>query len=142
MRFLFCQVNYLPQQSCEGYVFTPVCLSTGGGNCLSACWDTTPPGPAPPRSRPPGPGTPREQEPLGSRHPPWEQTPLGADPPSPGAGFPPDTAAAADGTHPTGMHSCLILVPFPDHCKKVLPIGWCFWGYFEVNERHLYVFLG
>ena len=44
--------------------------------------------------------------PLGSRHPP-EQTPSssrhppGADPP-PGA----ETATAADGTHPTGMHSC------------------------------------
>ena len=33
--------NYRPQRSCEGYVFTPVCLSTGGV-CLSACSDTTP----------------------------------------------------------------------------------------------------
>ena len=33
---------YRPQRSCEGYVFTPVCPSTGGGICLSACWDTTP----------------------------------------------------------------------------------------------------
>ena len=34
---------YRPQRSCEGYVFTGVCLSTGGwGICLSACWDTTP----------------------------------------------------------------------------------------------------
>ena len=31
---------YRPQRSCEGYVFTRVCLSTGGV-CLSACWDTT-----------------------------------------------------------------------------------------------------
>ena len=45
--------NYRPQRSCEGYVFTGVCLSTGGV-CLSACWDTTP------RNRPP----------PGSRHPP------------------------------------------------------------------------
>ena len=33
---------YRPQRSCEGYVFTPVCLSTRGV-CLSACWDTTHP---------------------------------------------------------------------------------------------------
>ena len=71
---------YRPQQSCEGYVFTPVCHSVHKGEgCLSACWDAThppkagaplgpgtPPGPstpwdqalpleqAPPRSRPPG----------------------------------------------------------------------------------------
>ena len=45
---------------------------------------------------PPGADTPLEQTPPGSRHPP------GADTPSPR-----DTATAADGTHPTGMHSCL-----------------------------------
>ena len=38
---------------------------------------------------PPGPDTPL-----------WAQTPPGADPPG-------ETATAADGTHPTGMHSCL-----------------------------------
>ena len=47
---------YRPQQSCEGYVFTPVCLSTGGGVCLSACWDTTPP----PKADPSGAEPPRE----------------------------------------------------------------------------------
>ena len=29
--------HYHPQRSCEGYVFTPVCLSTGGGACLPQC---------------------------------------------------------------------------------------------------------
>ena len=76
------QVFYRPQRSCEGYVFTPVCLSTvggclfpgfvcfqwgfvlpRGGVCLSACWDTTP--------------------------------------------SPQQMATAADGTHPTGKHSCI-----------------------------------
>ena len=60
-----------------------VCPHRGGGICLSACWDTTPP---------------------------WEQTPSpppGAETPPPGADTPPEqTATAADGTHPTGMHSC------------------------------------
>ena len=84
---------YRPQQSCEGYVFTGVCLSTGGGGvCLSACWDTTPPqgadtplGADTPKSRhPPGADTPREQThppeqtPPQSRHP-REQTPPRAD---------------------------------------------------------------
>ena len=32
-------ICYRPQRSCEGYVFTGVCLSTGGGipACLAAC---------------------------------------------------------------------------------------------------------
>ena len=41
-------VYYRPQRSCgQGNIFTPVCHSFcsqgGGGVCLSACWDTTPP---------------------------------------------------------------------------------------------------
>ena len=68
---------YRPQRSCEGYVFTGICLSTRGrGVCLSACWDTT-------HTHTPGADPPREQTPPG------------------------ETATAADGTHPTGMHSCL-----------------------------------
>ena len=66
------------------------CLSfcSQGGVCLSACWDTTPPprGRQAPRT---GAGTPR------TRHPPRPGTPPGAE-----------MATAADGTHPTGMHSC------------------------------------
>ena len=47
------------------------------GVCLSACWDTL------------SEAGPLEQTPPGDRHPPTEQT-----------------ATVADGTHPTGMHSC------------------------------------
>ena len=74
------------------------CVSVHRGVCLSACWDTTPP-----RSRQPPPweqAAPREQAPpLGAgtpqnRHPPEQATP------------PQQTATVADGTHPTGMHSC------------------------------------
>ena len=90
------------------FLHLSVILSTGGGICLSACWDTTPPqdqapgtrytplGPGPPDQAPP----PRGQVPLGPDTPP-DQTP-----PPPGA----ETATAADGTHPTGMHSCFILL--------------------------------
>ena len=65
-------------------------------NCLSFCHSVhagiphPPPGPGTPR---PGPGTHRDQTPPGTRHPsPCQQT-----------------ATVADGTHPTGMHSCLFI---------------------------------
>ena len=76
---------YRPLRSCEGYVFTPVCLSTGRGG-LPQCRDTTPLGAgtpradtpqeqaSPPRSRPPQSRNPREQTPTGSR-PPRDQAP-------------------------------------------------------------------
>ena len=80
--------NYRPQRSCEGYVFTPVCHSVHRGVCLSACWDATPPDQAHPRDQ----------------APPWKQTDQ-AQPPR--TRHPRQTAAVADGTHPTGMHSCV-----------------------------------
>ena len=63
----------------------------------------TPPGPGTP---PPGPGTPPNQvHPLlGPGTPQTRYTPRG-----PGTPPPRDTATAADGTHPTGMHSCYII---------------------------------
>ena len=50
------QVYYRPERSCEGYVFTSVCLSMGGVS-LSASWDTPPPG----AGTPPGSRDPRQQ---------------------------------------------------------------------------------
>ena len=91
-----------PQRSCEGYVFTPVYRSVHGGVCLSACWDTSPP-------HPQGAGNPLGvcTPPPGSRHfPPWQQ----ATPNPPPEQIPQQTATAADGTHPTGMHSCCIML--------------------------------
>ena len=100
-------VNYRPHRSCEGYVFKPVCLSTAGRSALVQAG-------IPPRSEQalPQEQVPRlEQAPPGSRHPPGADTPppprsrhasLGAD--TPGAA-PQQTTTAADGTHPTGMHS-------------------------------------
>ena len=65
---------------CEGYVFTPVCHSVHkGGRCLSQCMLGY---------------TPRADTPPESRHPPRADTPQ-------------QTVTAADGTHPTGMHSCI-----------------------------------
>ena len=63
-------------------------------------WEQTPP--------PPGADTPRSRHPhpqsrKGPRREP-ELTPPGADTP------PLDTVTAADGTHPTGIHSCLSVV--------------------------------
>ena len=70
---------YRPRRSWDKVMFlqASVILSTGGGVCLSACWDASPPGPGrhPPGTRdlptrqthppPPGPGRP----------PPWDQRP-------------------------------------------------------------------
>ena len=59
--------HYRPQRSCESYVFTGVCLSTGG--CLPQCMVGY---------------TPQSRHLPGSRHPPPEQTPpTGADTPPP-----------------------------------------------------------
>ena len=75
------------------YFYTWLSFCSQGGVCPSACWDTPPGSRHPPRSR----------------HSP-EQTPSpGADPPPTGSRHPPprqQTPTAADGTHPTGMHSC------------------------------------
>ena len=125
----FSTAYYRPQRSCgQGNVFTGVCLSTGGG-CLPQCMlgcHTPPPGPGrPPRDQadtppdqgdPPGPGRPpRDQAdtPLGQgRHPPRDQADTCPGPgrhPPPGKQTPAYGLRAA-GTHPTGMHSCLINV--------------------------------
>ena len=75
----------------KGYVFTGVCLSTGGkgGRGVYIPWAYHPRQISPPPAITPG-----------QTHP--TQTPAWADPP------PDQTATAADGTHPTGMHSCFL----------------------------------
>ena len=109
---------------CEGYVFTPVCHSVHGEGALSVSVHAGihPPG----RHTPLGYTRPGQTHP--GRHTPWADTPLPqADIPlgkhSPGqtppcllgacwdtqcpvhAGI--DMATAANGTHPTWMHSCM-----------------------------------
>ena len=70
---------YCPQQSCEGYVLTPVCLSTGGV-CLSAYWDTPSQSRHPPGSRPPiADIPPPQQTPYPLEQTPPKQTPPQAD---------------------------------------------------------------
>ena len=97
-------------------MFLHLCHSVqGGGVCPSACWDTPPsrhdlpPGqtPPPPGQTPPPPG---QTPPLPSAC--WDtHTPapakcvLGYTPPCP-VHARIDMATGADGTHPTGMHSC------------------------------------
>ena len=93
-----------------------VCPKGGGGwGCLPQCML----GYHPPASRPPLEQTPpqeqtppREQTPPPQSRQPPQSRPPEADTPSGSR----DTATAADGTHPTGMHSCLIL--YLAKCRK------------------------
>ena len=96
---------YRPQRSCKGYVFTGVCLSTGGV-CLSACWDT-PPEQTPPQSRPS-----QSRHPPGADTPPQEQTHHPRSRHSPGA----DTPRSR---HPPGIQPLLRTVHILLECILV-----------------------
>ena len=109
---------YRPQRSWDKVMFlqASVILSTGGV-CLSVCWDTTtppeqtPPWTTPPQSRHP----PFEQTPPWSRHP-QRPTPPDQTPPPPGKQTPGYGQRAA-GTHPTWMHSCVVIDLHQLHIK-------------------------
>ena len=92
--------NLLPPANkvCEGYVFTRVCLSTGGGV----------PGQVrhPGQVLPPWAGTPPRQV-----QPPGQASPLEEAPP-PRAVHAGRYGQQAGGMHPTGMHSCAICYLF------------------------------
>ena len=110
-RMLSC---YYLQRSCESYVFTPVCHSVHrGGVCLSACWDTTPPG----RHTPPGTPLPLgKHTPPGSTHPRRNHTQ-----PLPGSTPPPKS------THP-GKHTPPGSTPSPrviSIIARPVFIAWC-----------------
>ena len=81
-------IQFLPpaNEVCEGYVFTGVCLSTGGSAS--------------------GPGV-CGRHPLADT-PFWQTPPFGRHPLSdtPMADTPPGDSQQAGSTHPTGMHSC------------------------------------
>ena len=80
--------SYRPQRSWEGYVFTGVCLSTGGCLVPGGAWSWV-------------------VSALGGLVPGRGGAWSGAWYPGMHRGSPPgETATAADGTHPTGMHSC------------------------------------
>ena len=125
--------------------------------------EQTPPGSGtPPRTRYPPiyPGTrytPRTRyTPQDQVHPPDPGTPpRPGTPPGPGnppgPGTPPrDTATAANGTHPTGMHSCLLIrhsfnnyahnLPCDPVVKSKCPVGLylacCFFLFFPYNNKH------
>ena len=100
------------------FLHLSVILFTGGSASVHAGYHI-PPKQAPPRTR-----HPTDQAPPGTRHPldqapPQEQAPPQDQVPPPQDQAPPRTrhtpsraemATAADGTHPTGMHSCFHMV--------------------------------
>ena len=110
---------YRPQTKLQkGNVFTPVCQSfcSQGEVCLSAYWDSHP---LPPGQTPPCPVHAGIHTPLPSAC--WDTPPcpvhVGIHSAQLHAGI--DMATAADRTHPSGMHSCMIL------CFSVL---YCIWN--------------
>ena len=107
----FTVICYRPQCSCGKVMFLHVSVILSTGGCGS---QTHPPGQTPPQA----------DNPL-NNHPLWQtspgQTPPGQTPPTsrrpptgrhPPAASPPGTATAADGTHPTRMHSCYPFLQF------------------------------
>ena len=111
-----CPLLLPANEVCEGYVFTPVILLTGGcasvhagiadppsqqtpedQNPPSPSWEQTPPGPVPKTRTEPLPGS--RLPSLGGPDPPQEQI-LPTPPCAVHAG-------RAGGTHPTGMHTCI-----------------------------------
>ena len=102
---------------CESYVFTGVCLSTGGISQQGDPWEGgTPRHGDPPAGRPPWQGDPPEGGPPGRKTPPpptleggtpWQgDPPAGRPPPGREIPTPPRTAT---GTHPTGREVRILL---------------------------------
>ena len=88
MHSCFIMNYYRPQLSCEGYVFTRICHSAHGGDAIPACIAD---------------GIPAYLAAGGGL------LPGGCLVPGEGGALetpPKQTATVADGTHPTGMHSC------------------------------------
>ena len=89
---------YRPQRSWAKVMFLQVCVILFTGGCLPQCMLGY---------HPPGADTPQDQIPPRSRSPleqtpSQDQTPLGKQTPAYGQ--------RAAGTHPTGMHSCFIIL--------------------------------
>ena len=101
---------YRPQTKFAKVMFLHLSVSHSVHRGGSASVHTGIPPHTHPRSRhPPGADTP---PPPRTRHPPQSRLPL------PGA----ETATAADGTHPTGMHSCCNLVSHIEKMSKECPL--------------------
>ena len=99
---LFQPIYYRPQTKLrEGNVFTPVCDYVHRGRCTPPLADIPLPLTDTPWQTHPQADTPLGRYPTG-RHPPGRH--------------PPERATAADGTLPTGMHSCLKFRDFLDSC--------------------------
>ena len=147
---------YHPQQSCEGYVFTGICLSTGMFICLPQCMLGYPPGSRhhpgsrhPLRSRHPleqtplweqthplGVDTPQEQTPPGSRHPPRSRHPQEQTPP------PPPEQADSPPPHPSRDAPGADTPPPPGHCCGLYASYWnAFLSLIISKSKNLFLFM-
>ena len=102
MRMLLIMSNYRPQRRCGKVILSQACVKNSVHRGGGSVWQT-PPGQTPPLEQ-----TPPSQCMLGyTPHPVHAGT---HDLCSVHAGIHPPPATAADGTHPTGMHSCLFCI--------------------------------
>ena len=87
--------------------------------CLSACWDTSPPG----SRHPPGPGTPQTRHSPGSRHPPRPVTRHAGIPPAMHAGIAHPLETCCKPCSDTTCKACWDTTPpvdrMTDTCKNI-----------------------
>ena len=106
-RWIFCKYYYRPQTKFAKVMFSQVsvCPQREGGT-----WAGTPQASTPPRQVHPQAGSPP------GRCTPWVGTPRAGTPPRPQCmlGY----GQQAGGTHPTGMHSCIVLQPTPQNLQR------------------------
>ena len=97
---------YCPQLRCSKVMFLHLSVILFTGECIPACiWADTSQADTSLGRHPLG-RHPLSRHPLG-RYPPGQTSPLSRHPSSQTPPLvPQQTATAADGTHPTGMHSC------------------------------------
>ena len=121
------QIGSLPpaNEVCEGYVFTGVCLSTGGSPWQTPWTESSSPGQRPPIQRAPHPGQrpPLDRNPPGQR-PPLDRNPLDRD--APRTETPPPWTETPPGTEDGNERVVRILL---EYTISVLHFPQLFWKF-------------
>ena len=123
----------------QGYVFTRVCDSVHRGVCLSACWDTHPPGPdqtpqeqTPSRTRPPPGPDPLQDQTTPRSRPPGARSPFSRPTPRtsqcPTRSRPPSSACweirATTGRYASYWNAYLFQRRYAENIQASGPVTW------------------